>query len=665
MKRFFAFITSPPLLLAALALLAYGILAPQLGFYWDDLPIGWIRYNLGQDALTRYFSTNRPAWGIWYGFLTKFIPFQPIYWQIIAIFWRWLSALLFWGIFSRLFPQKKSFATAAAALFLLYPGFNQQSVSFVYGYHFTVYSLFLFSLLAMLWASENPPRAKLLTAFALLAAALNFLMGEYFFILDLIRPLLLWVAFRHLADSKLRMRRVFSAWLPYLILFCLAALGRTFLFNNQVYGYSLLAELRSAPIATLWALTKTILHSLYTTLLAAWGRAFLLPNPDLQGKLTLTIYLGIILFSFLLVYFRLSAKKVERSTREESFSLLGIGIFAALLAGVPFWLTGLPVSIAFPANRATLPFIFGSVFFLLGLVSLLPRRSWQILLLTLLVAYSAGRQFLWADEFRRDWRVQKNLFWQMSWRIPALEEDTLLMLNEGALKFYADNSLAAPLNWIYAPNATADHIPYMLFYPKNRAEGALTRLDPDQAVSHDFIAGEFYGNTSQSLVLDFSPPSCLHVLDPEVDSANRLIADPYIRDALPLSDESRILVAGTPQMPAIYAPEPAHGWCYYYEKAALARQRGDWEQVVSLAKKAEATGDYPNDPTENFVFIEAYAHTQAWGNAEQLSLRANRVSPSYLSPMLCRLWERIDAELPDSPAKSETVLKMREEFRCE
>lgn len=302
MKRILAFIKSPPLILAAITMLAYGILAPQLGFYWDDLPIGWIRYELGQDALTQYFSTNRPAWGIWYGILTKFIPYKPLYWQILALFWRWLTALLFWGIFRQLFPTRKNLALASALLFLLYTGFTQQFVSFVYGYHFTTYSLYLFSLLAMLWGIKKPHFIYL----GLLASALNLIMGEYFFVLDLIRPLLLWIVFQDISDWKKRASRVFSTWLPYLGVFLAATLVRTLIFNNQVYEYSLLNELRTVPLLTIAELFKTILLSLYTTFVAAWGQAFILPDFELQGKVTIIIYLGIIFISFGAVLFALT-----------------------------------------------------------------------------------------------------------------------------------------------------------------------------------------------------------------------------------------------------------------------------------------------------------------------------------------------------------------------
>ena len=667
MKRILAFISSPLLILAAITALAYGILAPQLGFYWDDLPIGWICYELGQEALTQYFSTNRPAWGIWYGILTKLIPYKPLYWQIFALFWRWLTAILFFGILRQLFPARKNLALASALLFLLYTGFNQQFVSFVYGYHFTTYSLFLFSLLAMLWGIKKSHFIYL----GLIASALNLIMGEYFFALDLIRPLLLWIAFNHIADSKQRISRVFSTWLPYFGVFSLMVLGRAFIFNNQIYEYSLLAELKTAPLLTIWALIKTIFFSLWTTLIAAWGQAFVLPDFELQGKVTITIYLAIIFISFGMVLFALYKKNniiasEQKLPHNDALFLIALGIFSALFAGIPFWLIDLPVSLGFPANRSTLPFILGSVFVLAGVVSLIPHKNLRIAFFAILIAFSAGRQFLWADEFRRDWTVQRNLFWQMSWRIPDLEANTTVLLNEGALKFYADNSLSAPLNWIYAPDATAENIPFMLFYPRTRFGVGGKKLAENMPLKHDFIAGEFNGNTSQMLLINFSPPGCLHIIDPEIDSENKFISDFLLRDAAPFSRPELILEHDLSEsvLPEIYSPEPKHGWCYYFQQASLARQRGDWERVVKLSEKAFSSGDHPNDPTENFVFIEAYAHTNAWGNAEQLSTRAKQVSPSYMKPLLCPLWERIDAETSDSSEKEETLFRVTQELGC-
>ncbi|MGP8329393.1 MAG: hypothetical protein ACT6FF_03620, partial [Methanosarcinaceae archaeon] len=585
------------------------------------------------------------------------------------------SGVLVWLILRQIFPRQKTLSLAAGLLFLLYPGFNQQFVSFVYSSHFFALIFFLFSIFAML------KRTRMWTVAALLSSAVNLLLGEYFFLLDLIRLPILWISFSPTRGGDARRaegaaRRVFSACFPYFIIFLAAIIGRIFFITNETYEYSLLAELRAAPLITLWDLSKTILLSLWTTLIAAWGQAFMPPDFELQGKVTISIYLAIIFISFALVLYPLVVRasalpaRVKQGLKpllrgnNDAFTLITLGIFAALLAGIPFWLTNLPVSLGFPTNRATLPFMLGSVFFLVGIISFIPRKNLQMLLLTIIIAFSAGRQFLWADEFRRDWTVQRNFFWQMSWRIPAIEEDTVILLNEGALKFYADNSLSAPLNWIYAPDATEEHIPYMLFYPRTRFGVEGEALEENLPLRHGFITGEFKGNTSQMVLINFSPPGCLHIVDPEIDAENKFISDLLLRDAASFSRPELILTEGEPTLPEIYAPEPKHGWCYYFQKAELAKQRGNWEQVVALGEKAFASGDHPNDPTENFVFIEAYAHTNAWGNAEQLSARAKRVSPSYMTPLLCPLWERIAAETSNNPEKEEILPRVMQDLGC-
>ena len=53
-----------PLALLIVTALAYGLFFWRLGFYWDDQPISWIRYQLGPEATTKYFSDYRPVWAL-------------------------------------------------------------------------------------------------------------------------------------------------------------------------------------------------------------------------------------------------------------------------------------------------------------------------------------------------------------------------------------------------------------------------------------------------------------------------------------------------------------------------------------------------------------------------------------------------------------------------
>ena len=73
-----------------------------------------------------------------------------------------------------------------------------------------------------------------------------------------------------------------------------------------------------------------------------------------------------------------------------------------------------------------------------------------------------------------------------------------------------------------------------------------------------------------------------------------------IQTALPASGTDRILAEPTSPLyppPEIFGTEPEHDWCYAYQKAALAKQIGDWETVVALGNEAAAQGIAP-DSTE-------------------------------------------------------------------
>ena len=91
LNRFTAWEISPrviPLALFIVTFMAYGLLFRQLGFYWDDLGITWIRYNFDAHALQLYFASSRPLWGLLYQFTGNFLPDVPAYWQIFALVLR-------------------------------------------------------------------------------------------------------------------------------------------------------------------------------------------------------------------------------------------------------------------------------------------------------------------------------------------------------------------------------------------------------------------------------------------------------------------------------------------------------------------------------------------------------------------------------------------------
>jgi hypothetical protein len=656
-----------PWFLLAVAILAYGLFIWQYGFYWDDLPISWIRYQLGPEAMEVYFSTSRPVWGMLYQITTRLLPQVPVYWQIFALLWRWIGVVILWAVLREIWPGRRQMALIVSLLFLLYPGFNLQWVSFLSSHFFIVICIFLFSYLLMLWALKNQDRFLPLTLLALIFSVLNLWMMEYFYFLELIRPFIIfYVLYQTQWDQRFWsvVRRTFLYWLPYLLVFLVNVFYRTFVFTNVAYENELISNLRADPMDAILTLAKGIRSDLWVVSVEAWQRVFQFPVPAIDGPRTTLLYGLVVLAAGVLVFFMLIRYRDERWDYRPALWAIGIGFVALLLGGGPFWLADLKVALAFPASRFTMPYMLGVSLILAGLLELVPARI-RLFFAVVLVSLAAGRHVIAGDAFRRDWQTHRNLFWQMSWRVPGLKPNTLVLMNE-ELSFYADNSLSASLNWIFAPDNHTDHIDYVLLYPTNRLRSpSLPALQEDIPVHFSYIAGRFEGNTSQALAFYYSPPGCLRVLDPEIERVNRLISEPTLmRYAARLSSLDLISRETTARMPEVYAPEPEHGWCYYFQKADLAGQFDDWEQVVELGDKAFALDDFPNDPVERFVFIEGYAHAGGWERAIELSDVSYRVSKDYVGPLLCRLWERIERETVESPDRDGALSKVKNMFAC-
>jgi hypothetical protein len=184
-------------------------------------------------------------------------------------------------------------------------------------------------------------------------------------------------------------------------------------------------------------------------------------------------------------------------------------------------------------------------------------------------------------------------------------------------------------------------------------------------VHFSYIAGEFDGNTSDAVAFYFDPPRCLRLLDPVIDKDNHFILDDSLmREASLLSNPDRILDSPDAVMPAVYGPEPEHRWCYYFEKAELARQFEDWETITRLGGEAFQLEDHINGPLERFVFIEGYAHTGDWDRALALSKDSYKISKKYVGPLLCRLWQRIETETAGGPERDAAISEALNLFSC-
>ena len=661
-----------PLVSLGLGILSYGLLAPRLGFYWDDYPLTWIRVTYGNAGLARYFSTNRPVWGLLFQATAWMLGEDPLRTQLFGLFWRWLAAVSFWQLVWTVWTERRDLAAWSAAAFMVFPAFSQQFIGLVYGHFFIVLTAFFLSLWMSVRAAQAKSHKWIWTVSALLLSVVNLLMMEYFFLLELIRPLLLWLTNDNETDARLRRQRTMRSSLPYLLLFLGAVIWRAFFFTYQTQNYevSLLAQLMAAPWLTLQALVGNIGESLWNSALGGWLLGFRMPDPAVLGQRTMVLWgaaiaAGAILTGWLA--FALKDETQNGSKHSTPLWMMMTGLVLLVLAGPPFWLTNLPVELHFPVDRFTLAFAPGACLLLAGLLGLINHWRWlPRLMLTILIALAVGVQVQNASAYRREWDDQQALFWQMAWRMPQLKPGTIVISNDLPMLHWSDNSLTAPLNWVYADGNTRTEMSYLWYYATVRQNTTLPQLKAGLVVKQDYLAASFTGNSSQSVAVYYAPPACLRVLDAEVEGVNGMLT-PLMRDAAALSNLSRIQSSAEERplyLPAsLFGSEPAHQWCYYFETADLARQNGDWQQVADLGDVAFSLEDSPNDPAERLPFIEGYAHVGRWSDALEVSRKTLAITP-LMQPVLCRLWARIDANTQPTAEKTNTMATVQADLAC-
>jgi hypothetical protein len=634
---------SVPVVLILVAALSYGLFFWERGFYWDEAPWTWIYYRLGPAALTKTFSTSRPFWGMIYQVTMPLLGPDPWRWQLLMVILRWLTAVLVWLLLRQVWPKDERPALWGSLLFLVYPGLGQNFIALMYSHFYIVLNCFLFSLYLSILSLRRPERRLPLTLAALAFSVVNLLTMEYFYFLEFLRLVLFWMILD--GEWKQRIRRALMLFLPYFAVMAGVTSWRLFFFENQnaSYNYVTLDLLRREPLLGIATLLRAISRAFWETVPHAWVLPFESAAVEQLGlRVSIMAALLVLISTTLLALYLLVRGRLKPGEHTPVRQVLLLGLAAWLLAGGSFWMVGIEPQLHFSADRFTMPFMLGSSLLVVALTLLLDSRPrLQYGLLALLVAFSIGKQFETNVAYIRDWDVHQELFWQLSWRIPALEENTAIVSNDLPVTYFSDNSLSGPLNWIYARPGEMDYILYFISVRLNRG---LTELEPGLPIEQNYLAKTFYGNTSRMVVIDYSPPGCVRVLDPEIDPANRLLV-PLLRDASVLSNTFLIQQENAVTLPASLFPrEPAHGWCYYFQKAELARQFGDWVKVAEVGDIAFNLNDHPNDPVERFVFIEGYAHTGDWERAVRLSRDTYRISKDYLGSLLCRLWERIETE---------------------
>jgi len=617
------------LLILLTTVITYGVSISKLGYYHDDWFVLWSGQARGAESIIPLFSTDRPFMGAIYSFVYRLLGDTIINWHLYALLWRFIGGLAFFWILRLIWPDQKYITTLMTVLFIIYPGFLSQPNANTKQNHLYGFGTALLSIALMLQSIKtNKPGWKIVCGLLSILLTANYLfIYEYMIGLEGTRLILLgyslfqdgWKEFRALAREILK--RIWPYWIVTAGFLC----WRLFIFEGArnatdvpQLAESYLGNFRYMFIRLVLETAKDFLDA---SIFAWFVGPYQLFSVALYSDLAYALLIVGIVILLVLIYTRLF-KKLWGTEYNESDTyrlikdFIWIGALAIIFAIAPVILSGRQLDLYDSYKSYGLHPIGGVVLFVVGVV-LMFQPSFRRLILIALIGLSVLAQILNADYWAQYWKVQREMWWQLTWRAPDIQTDTLVMayVSQG-FNPQQDYEIWGPINLIYNPSPAKA--------PAIQAEVLNTET------SYSILKKEILNNHVRDIKLhrDFnnllllsvpSSASCLHVIDgmlPVYSASESLL----VEKVGAYSHVDRIIPSGPSPVPpiSIFGAEPTHGWCYYYQRASLARQSGNWEEISKLYDQVLELNLETDDKSEVIPFFEGLVNQGRYEDARSL-----------------------------------------------
>lgn len=665
---------SAPWILLAACVLAFGLLIPQLGYFQDDWNYVINHYLFGPKGIIDFLNYDgRPvaSWVYLLGF--SILGYKPIFWHIATLLLRWLTATVIWNILRFVWPKNQWQNLVAALIFALYPFFTLQPLAVAYSMHWSGYLLYALSIYLMLLALRD--RFWIYTLLALLAQALHLFTLEFYAGIDLLRPVFLWLVLsRSDLPTREKLETILRRWAPYLVVFILYFVWRGFIYQAAAEGRNdplLIAAFLSDPIATIISTFNNAVPDIVLILVTSWYR---LVEPDYFDFSQSANLFILILSALSAAIFYIFLRNQDYSEKNENHSTTQfiVGTLALLLSLLPVYAAGFVIhtKLAPWNSRLSLGSLLGAALIVTSLIDYVikvPKTRWIVL--SVVLGLMVGWHLHFTNDFRWAWDKQVNFYRQLYLRAPAIKPGTAIIAEEEILGFMGDYPTSYGINTIYASKGNSFEnsrtVDYW-FYPLPEFARKFDQYLAGETFADERAGIIFQGEEAGSVVISFTPEQgqCLWIIRPEYAASKALPNTTRLLAQISYVDR----IHGAPQnqdsflYKYLYA-NPDRDWCYYYQKADLAYQYKEWDQVLQLWKTASEAGLQPENGFEYLPFIEAHAHMGDWQTAKMMT-RTSQKTMQGIDPLLCHIWSELEMGAPDSTEKQNTLLAVREDLRC-
>lgn len=671
---------SMPLAFLAALVLAFGLLIPTLGFYQDDWLFVYNHYALGPQGIWDFMYYDGTPFASYLNNLQfALLGYAPLNWHLTSLLSRWLTVVVFWLILRRLWPAHPRETFFSALLFALHPFFTLQPMAVTFSQVWVAYFFLGLSLYWMILSVQQPSRCWLYTLLSILAGAVNILSGEYFAGLEFTRPVILWFA---LAGRDLRPKdRLLASlryWLPYLLALGVYIYWRFFVYEVPIENRNqpvLVETLLRNPLEGLWLIFVNLLPDTVLIVISSWYN-LLEPNwLDLTVRENLFALLLALISGGIAFYYLNQQSFLESSPAPRinwPLQALFLGFVIVVFGLIPPYVGGLYLNAKNPLwnSRFGMASMLGAAMMVVALLELLISSARaRTIVLAGLVGLSIGWHLRTVNNFRWAWKKEVNFYRQLTLRIPQLTPGTALVAEGEVLYLMGDYPTAYAINTLYAnPRGEEQGRARYWFY------GMTTNFGKNYG---DFGQGMmlftrhrsmvFKGDSLQSVLFAFEPDDgqCLRIYRPQDALIASSVLGAYMLPSVPISKPELILPSDSPNpfLTGQLGIESPQDWCYFYQKADMARQNGDWRSVARYWRELQKAGLNSKEAFEYLPFIEAYLRLDDFEQARDVSLRAVNLARGA-RPMVCNLWKFVLQETPNDAGLKQAFVQFQQEAAC-
>jgi uncharacterized membrane protein (UPF0136 family) len=474
---------------------------------------------------------------------------------------------------------------------------------------------------------------------------------EYEVGFELMRLFVLFLlAGRVMHDYRQRILATLKLWLPYSSILLVFGIWRLFFFESERGATDInvqFEQLRLYPLQTGYRWMLQVIQDLFDVLFSAW----VIPLSQLTSYIQRWGGLLAIVTTGLALLMILKSKQASSQDGSSPFNLkkeaLALGLLVAIGGLIPIAMVNREV--AFPAfSRYSLVSSVGVAIFVTAALMHLKRDILSNLFIAGLCLASILTHHANSVKYAQETAATNLFWWQVSWRVSQFEKNTTLIANYPAVIIEEDYFIWGPASLIYYPEKqNPKNIQPGIYAAVLNAE-TIAKVRSQERQEYDKRKNIITYKNYRNVVILTQPASnaCVHIINGQAPEYSSSEWD-FIREVGAYSKIERVLVNETLRTPPaiVFGSEPPHGWCYYYQKANLARQMGDWDQVLEIGDQAFAQGYSPADLIEWMPFLQAYAHA---GNIERLTdLAATVNNDLYIALQACHILGSMPELSPD------------------